>query len=222
MSPRILAVALLAGAALLPARAQAQSAIQAAIPDTIAFMMGQMGSGWPEPCLALKWQEKPKSAARFAADAEPGLRDYLALAARGQDLTPVYKREFPDRWQLDGATTQDLLAVRDPWAAKVSRLEPVGIMLGRGEVNGHGVWRAYDGEGALLGTYDALMIRKAKGYAIGWVRLWSPGQEAKIASLTPFCGDPGDHEAYVEAKAKAEAEKAKRKAERAAAAAEQQ
>jgi hypothetical protein len=90
------------------------------------------------------------------------------------------------------------------------------VTLGRAKVFGHGVWRAFDADGHLLGTYDAELIRKTKGYAGMRLRLWSPGQEAKIWSLTPYCGEPGDHEAWLEAKAAAEAKKAQRRAEAAA------
>lgn len=191
-----------------------QSAFQAALPDVIGQTVAGAMSGAPAGCLALEWKEKATAVARFAREAEPGLQAYLALATTGTDLGPVYKRKFTDPWSIDGAATQNLLEIRDPWAAKVARLETVGLMLGRSQVYGRGIWRAYDGDGALLGTYDVEMVRKTKGYAIGRLKLWSPGREDQIAPLTPYCDTPGDHEAYVSAVAEIKAEKAARKAEK--------
>lgn len=187
---------------------------QGALTDTLGQIAGSANSGWPESCLSLKDPEKPKSVARFDADAEPALRAYLALAATGADPTPAYKRTWSDRWTLDGVVTDKLPNVRDPWAARVDRLEPIGIILGRGEVFGHGVWRAYAADGTWLGTYQAEMIRKTKGYAIGRIALWSPGQEGKGKPLTPYCAMPGDTEDYLKAKAEADAKKSARQAEK--------
>jgi len=204
----VLSAALLLAA---PTGAAAQSSM---IADVIGQTIAGMNSGWPESCLSLKDAEKPKAVARFDAEAEPALRAYLALAAAGTDPTPAYKRTWPERWTLDGAETRELAAVRDPWAARVDRLEPVGVILGRGEVFGHAVWRAFAADGSLLGTYQAEMIRKTKGYAIGRLALWSPGAEGRGKPLTPYCAMPGDHEEYLAAKAEAEAKKAARQAEK--------
>jgi hypothetical protein len=207
-------LALVAGTGLssVPS-AQAQSSMMA---DIIGQTVANMSSGWPSGCLSLEWKEDAAAAARFDGEAEPALATYLALAASKADPTPAYKRRLPGPWALDGVPTNDIHAISDPWAARMARLERVGVTLGRGKVFGHGVWRAYDADGHLLGTYDAELIRKTKGYAVMRLRLWSPGQEDKIRSLTPYCGEPGDHEAWLEAKAAAEAKKAQRRAEAAA------
>lgn len=186
----------------MPSGAQAQSSI---LPDVIGATIGNMSAGWPEKCLSLKQKEKPKAVARFSAEAEPALRVYLAAAGSGADLSPTYKRTWSNRWALDGVVTQDLRAVRDPWASRVERLEAVGLVLGRSEIFGHGIWRAFGADGALLGTYEAEMIRKTKGYAVGRLKLWSPGQEGQARPLTAYCVEPGDHERWAQAKKDAEA-----------------
>lgn len=207
-------LAVIAGAGLLSApSAQGQSSFMA---DVIGNTIANMSSGWPKDCLALEWKEDAAAVARFDREAEPALQAYLALAAARADVTPAYKTRLPGPWALDGVPNNKIGTISDPWAGKVARLEKVGVTLGRGKVFGHGVWRAFDADGHLLGTYDAELIRKTKGYAVMRLRLWSPGQEDKIRSLTPYCGEPGDHEAWLEARAAAEAKKAQRRAEAAA------
>lgn len=180
-------------------------------------LSGGFNNGWPKGCLALEWPEKPKSVARFDAESTPGFQAYLDLASKGLNPAPVYKRVFHDRWQLDGVTTPELANVRDPWASRIAKVERVGFVLGRGEVRGYAIWRTYAADGSLLGTYDADMVRKTKGYAIGAIHLWSPGKESMARPLNPFCIEPGDHEQYTAAKAAQEAEKARKKAEKEAA-----
>ncbi|MDB5584754.1 MAG: hypothetical protein JWR80_9930 [Bradyrhizobium sp.] len=207
-------LALVAGTGLLSVpSAQAQSSFMA---DVIGQTIGSMNSGWPSGWLSLEWKEDAAAAARFDGEAEPALKAYLTLTASKADPTPAYKRRSPGPWALDGLLNNDIHTISDPWAGKVARLERVGVTLGRAKVFGHGVWRAFDADGHLLGTYDAELIRKTKGYAVMRLRLWSPGQEAKIWSLTPYCGEPGDHEAWLEARVAAEAKKAQRRAEAAA------
>ena len=203
-------------AALLAFTSSGAAAQSSMMADVIGQTVAGMNSGWTEDCMSLEKAEKPKSVERFKSEAEPGLRAYLALASTGANPAAVYKRNLSDRWAVDGVPVRDLAAVRDPWAKRVSRLEPVGILLGRSEIVGHGIWRAYAADDRLLGTYEAEMIRKTKGYAIGRLNLWSPGQEARAKPLTPFCGTPGDHQQWAEAKAAAEARKAQRRAEKAA------
>ncbi len=207
-------LAVAAGTVMLSApSAQAQSSMMA---DIIGQTIASMNSGWPSGCVSLEWKEDATAAARFDGEAEPALKTYLALAAVKADPTPAYKTRLPGPWELDGVPTHELRAIADPWAGRVARLERVGVTLGRAKVFGHGVWRAFDADGHLLGTYDAELIRKSRGYAVMRLRLWSPGQEGKVRSLVPYCGEPGDHEAWLEAKAAAEAKKAQRRAEAAA------
>lgn len=199
-----LSAALLLGA---PTGAAAQSSMMPdLIGQTIASSMNRNMNKRPsESCLALQIPEEPKAVARFEAEAEPALRAYLARAAIGADPSRAYKGDWKRRWRLDRKVTRNLADVRDPWAARVDRLEQVGLILGRNQSSGHGIWRAFAADGTWLGTYQAEMVRKGKGYAISRLALWSPGMEDKGEALGPFCEIPGDHERYLQAKIDAEA-----------------
>lgn len=186
------------------------------MPAVIGNTIASMSNGAPKGCLALEWKAKPEAIARFEAEADPAINAYLALASKGVDPTPAYKRRFPGPWQLDGDIPPDLHLIKDPWAPRIARLERTGIMLGLDEVFGHAVWRAYDAAGNLLGTYDADLIRKTKGYAVSRLELWSPGHEAQVRPVAPFCDQVGDHEEWLAYRKAAADKKAKREAARAA------
>jgi hypothetical protein len=186
------------------------------MPAVIGNTIASMSNGAPKGCLALEWKAKPEAIARFEAEADPAINAYLALASKGVDPTPAYKRRFPGPWQLDGDIPPDLHLIKDPWAPRIARLERTGIMLGLDEVFGHAVWRAYDAAGNLLGTYDADLIRKTKGYAVSRLELWSPGHEAQVRPVSPFCDQVGDHEEWLAYRKAAADKKAKREAARAA------
>jgi len=186
------------------------------MPAVIGNTIASMSNGAPKGCLALEWKAKPEAIARFEAEADPAINAYLALASKGVDPTPAYKRRFPGPWQLDGDIPPDLHLIKDPWAPRIARLERTGIMLGLDEVFGHAVWRAYDAAGNLLGTYDADLIRKTKGYAVSRLELWSPGHEAQVRPMSPFCDQVGDHEEWLAYRKAAADKKAKREAARAA------
>lgn len=186
------------------------------MPAVIGNTIASMSNGAPKGCLALEWKAKPEAIARFEAEADPAINAYLALASKGVDPTPAYKRRFPGPWQLDGDIPPDLHLIKDPWAPRIARLERTGIMLGLDEVFGHAVWRAYDAAGNLLGTYDADLIRKTKGYAVSRLELWSPGHEAQVRPVSPFCDQVGDHEEWLAYRKAAADKQAKREAARAA------
>lgn len=204
-------------AALLPAGAAAQynaSFMADVIGQAVA---NSMNAGIPENCLKLEWEPTAEQAARFTAEAEPALRAYLAIAAKDGDLTPAYTNRKRDRlWAIDGTRTEDFAAIRDPWAARVDRIELVGLRLGGMKVRGRGQWRAYAADGRLIGTYDGLFRRKTKGFEVSSLDLWSPGKEGDAKPLAGFCYTPGDHEEWAEAKAKADADRAERRAKKAA------
>ena len=185
------------------------------MPSVIGNTVASLSNGSPKACLALEWKAKPEAVARFAAEADPAMNAYLALAAKGLDPTPAYKRRFPGPWQLDGDIPPDLHLIKDPWAPRIARLERTGMVLGLGEVFGHAVWRAYDADGNLLGTYDTDLIRKTKGYAVSRLELWSPGHEAQVRPVLPFCDQVGDHEEWLADRKAAADKKAKRQAARA-------
>ncbi|MCW0198562.1 hypothetical protein [Sphingopyxis sp.] len=206
-----------AAGALLPSSATAQYNA-GFMADVIGQAVARSNRGIPENCLNLTWVPNDKQTARFNAEAEPALRAYLALAAVNADLKPVYTSRKQDRsWSIDGAKITELMDIRDPWAARVDRIELIGLRLGGYEVRGRGQWRAYAADGSLLGIYDGLFRRKSKGFEISSLDLWTPGEESKAKPLSGFCYTPGDHEEWVEATAKAKAAKAERQAAKAAA-----
>lgn len=178
--------------------AYGQGAIMAGLPDVLGQTIGRAGSGWPAWCLALEQQPNENDITRFAAGADIGIQRYLAIAATGVDPSPAYKRNWSKPWQLDGAIVENRALIADPWAARVTRLEPVAIELGSSKVFGRGVWRAFEEDGNLLGYYDAEMIRQSKDYAIGRLELWSPDRSGEARTVTPFCAEPGDHRQYLE------------------------
>jgi hypothetical protein len=185
---------------------------QGIIPDVIGATIANMNQGIPERCLDGFWEPTPEQAARFTAEAEPALRAYLALAAAGADLSPAFTdRRYDRRWTLDGAAP-DFAAVRDPWAARVARLELVGLRLGGMKVRGRGLWRAFAADGTALGVYDALFRRKTHGFEVSSLDLFSPGAAKPPLALTGFCYTPGDTEGFREARAQREAERAARRA----------
>jgi hypothetical protein len=206
--PAIIASALLVAAWAAPAAAQG------IIPDVIAATIANMNRPMPEACLDGSWEPTPEQAARFTAEAEPALRRYLELAAAGADLSPAFTGRGNDRrWRIDGVEP-DFAAVRDPWAARIARLELVGLRLGGAKVRGRGVWRAFAADGAELGTYDGLFRRKTRGFEVSLLDLFSPGSAKQPPALTGFCYTPGDTEAFREARDAREAERAARRAAR--------
>ena len=190
------------------------AAAQGIMPDVIASTIANMNQGIPERCLDGFWEPTATQAARFTAEAEPALRAYLALAAADADLSPAFtNRRFDRRWTIDGETP-DFAAVRDPWAARVARLELVGLRLGGMKVRGRGLWRAFAADGAELGLYDGLFRRKTRGFEVSALDLYSPGAAKRPAPITGFCYTPGDTEEFRTARAEREAERAARRAAR--------
>jgi hypothetical protein len=187
---------------------------QGLIPSVISATIANMNQGMPEACLDGSWEPTAEQAARFTAEAEPALRAYLALAAAGADLRPAFTGRRADRrWRIDGEEP-DFAAVRDPWAARVARLELVGLRLGGAKVRGRALWRAFAADGAELGSYDGLFRRKTHGFEVSSLDLFTAGAGKEPAALTGFCYTPGDTEAFLEARAEREAERATRRAAR--------
>jgi hypothetical protein len=200
-------VLLVAATLAMPARAQG------IIPDVIASTIANMNQGMPEWCLDGSREPNAQQAARFTAEAEPSLRAYLALASAGADLSPAFVSGGERHLAIDGAA-QDVPTGRDPWAARVARLELVGLRLGAMRVRGRGLWRAFAADGTELGTYDGLFRRKSRGFAVSSLDLYSTGAVKQPAALGGFCYTPGDAEAFLEARAQREAERAARRAAR--------
>lgn len=206
--------AIIASALAVAAAWAGPAVAQGIIPDVIASTIANMNQGMPEACLDGSWEPTPEQAARFTAEAEPALRNYLELAAAGADLSPAFTHRRSDRrWAIDGEQS-DFAAVRDPWAARVARLELVGLRLGGTKVRGRGLWRAFAADGTELGIYDGLFRRKTRGFAVSSLDLFSAGAVKQPAALTGFCYTPGDTEQFREARAEREAERAARRAAR--------
>lgn len=204
----------IASALALAAACAAPAAAQGVIPDVIASTIANMNQGIPERCLDGFWEPTPEQAARFTAEAEPSLRAYLALATAGADLSPAFtNRRFDRHWTIDGEEP-DFAAVRDPWAARIGRLELVGLRLGGMKVRGRGIWRAFAADGTALGVYDALFRRRTHGFEVSSLALVSPGSAKPPPPLTGFCYTPGDTEGFREARATRERERAERRAAR--------
>ena len=204
-----------AAAALLwaaPAAAQ-----YAAINDVIAQTIMSMNQGYPDTCYTEKWAPKPNEIADGSERSEKGMADYLKFAAAGTDLSEAYAGRLENRhWKLDGIE-QDTRASRDPWVARIARIERVDLRVGNAGVTYRGLWRAYAADGTPLGTYEALLLRKRGGSRLNELALHSPGGADQPAAATPFCVAPGDIEKWQEAKAKRAAEKAARRAAKEAA-----
>lgn len=177
---------------------KANAAIMASLPDVLGQVAAQGSQGWPVYCLALNDEPSEKAEARFDEGAELGMERYLSVASAGGDIGEAYKRNWSDPWSLDGEITEDRSTVSDPWASSVARIERIGTMLGQSRVFGRAIWNAFDSEGDLLGTYDAELIRRSQDYAIGRMRLFSPGKLGEAEALTPYCASPGDNLAYLE------------------------
>lgn len=201
---------LLLAAASLSTPAAAQYPM---INDVIAQTISGMNQGMPERCLDGHWDPTPEQAARFTAEAEPALRTYLQLAASDGDLAPAFtNRKYDRRWSLDGEVAKDFASVRDPWAARVSRVELVGLRLGGAKVRGRAIWKVYAADGVVIGTYDGLFRRKTKGFEVSSLDLFSAGGAKQPPAVTGFCYTPGDTEEYFAAKAERAAKKAAKKA----------
>lgn len=186
------------------------------INDVIAQTIAGMSSGMPEKCLNGGWTPKPEKVAEKQPGAEPAFRRYLDVAGKGVfDASKVFtNRKFDRRWAFDG-TDGDVLAVSDPWAARIASLRQTGYRLSGSGVRSRAIWEAAAADGALLGTYDALLRRTSKGWELSSLDLYSPGGTATPKPLTEFCYDPGDIEAFAEAKAKQAAEREARRAAKA-------
>jgi hypothetical protein len=198
----------------LAAPALAQSSFMAdVIGQAVANSMNQ---GIPAGCLDGSWTASDKQSARFDERRDAAIQAYLDLAKSGASVLPAFtNRKFDQKWTLDGVDAP-LAAVRDPWAARVARLEPAGHKLGNMAVRGRALYTARAADGSALGTYDVLFRRTTKGYEVSSLQLFSPAAAARPIPLTRFCYTPGDSEIFAEATAKAEAEKTARKAAKAA------
>lgn len=196
-----------------PAPAQAQGVI----PDVISSTVANMNRGLPERCLDGRMEPDAAESARFTAEAEPALRAYLALAAAGSDPTPAFTSRRNERsWALD-AEPLDLATGRDPWAARIARLELVGLRLGGWKVHGRGLWRAFAADGTELGLYDGYFRAHREGFRVSALDLFSPGGDKQPTPIAGFCDVPGDTEQFREARAAREEHRAARRAEREAA-----
>lgn len=201
--------ALVAAGVAGPAGAQSSM-----VNDVIAQTISGMNQGTPAACYTDRWAPKPKGIAKGTERSEAGIATYLKIAAAGTDLSEAYTYAQEERlWSLDGVG-QDSRAARDPWASRVARLERVDLRVGNGEVSYRGLWRAVAADGTLLGTYDALLIRKKGESRLRHLALVSPGNASQPQATGLFCYEPGDIEKREQDIAERKAEKVARRAAR--------
>jgi hypothetical protein len=209
------ALALLAGAP-----AVAQSSFMA---DVIGQAVAGYGNGGtPDKCYDGRWQPKPKDLAEGPQRVEAAMRAYRQLAANSTDLKPVFTGgKHVWLWRIDGAE-QDVRAMRDPWAARVARVEPIAFAASNQGGQYRALWKALAADGTVLGIYDGWLTRWDGNTArFMHLDLYSPGAAKQPDPVIPFCFAPGDVAKWQEARARREAEKAaKRAAKEAARAAE--
>ena len=213
----------LLSAALIAAMGSAPLGAQSYIAnDVIAGMLSQ-GSGQHENCYNGKWDSTPAETEAKRPGAEPAMRLYLQFAAApGGDVSGAFFHAHDMiYWSLDGVKTP-VSGARDPWAAKVARIEPVGFALGNWKRRYRAQWRAIAADGSVIGLYDAYMRKKGDGQQLLGLDLYSPTATVQPKPMGRFCEFPGDTDKWAanmaEEAAKKAAKRAAREAERAKAA----
>jgi hypothetical protein len=201
-----------AAAALLGgASAAAQSSFTA---DVLGSTIANMSSGTPRACYDGRMQPKPKTVAQGAIRVASAIQNYLQIASASTDLKPLFTGSSKSiwHWDLDGKE-QDVRNVRDPWAGRVTHIEPIGVVVSNQGYTLRALWRATAKDGTVLGTYDAWLYEKGGSSArFLTMRLYSVDAPKHADALVPFCFQPGDIETWREAKAKREAGKAAKRA----------
>ena len=140
------------------------------------------------------------------------MEKYVSTVRSGGNLDDLFYGKRDQRhWTLDGAEL-DPRSAKDPWITASTRLQPAQYV--RSNVGAGGAivsrWNVIGDDGRVLGTYDAVMVARARHFAFRELNLHSPNGAA-LQPLKTFCLDPGDIEKWQAAKAKREAEKAARK-----------
>ena len=214
MKRQLLLASLIAAGFSMPVAAQSSMAN-----DVIAGMLSQ-GSGQNQACYDGHWDSTPAQTEKARPGAEPAMRLYLqyAVAPAGDVSGAFFHAWDMIHWSLDGVKTP-VPSARDPWAARIARIEPVGFALGNWKRRYRAQWRAIGTDGAVLGLYDAYMRKKGNGQQLLRLDLYSPTATVQPKPMGKFCEFPGDTDSWDATKAEKAAKKAAKEAERAARAA---
>ena len=149
----------------------------------------------PDACFDGRWSPKPKDIERAQARSEQAINRYLRLASSGSDVSGAFMGAIAGKkqrhWYLDGVEVDTKIA-KDPWAARVVRVEPIGMVVGNWPIKYRAQWRALAADGSTLGIYDGFMQTTIRGAQIYDLKLYSPGSTARPEPMTPFCNVPGD------------------------------
>jgi len=142
------------------------------------------------------------------------MEKYASTVRSGGNLDDLFYGKREQRhWVFDGAEV-DPRSAKDPWIGTSSRLQPVQYVRSNAGAGGAIIsrWNVIGDDGRVLGTYDAVMVARARHFAFKKLNLHSPAGAAALQPLKTFCLDPGDIEKWQAAKAKRGAEKAAREA----------
>lgn len=177
--------------------------------EASAQMMVFITPGDPlKSCLTQGWVPRPNDIEASSWRSEKGIAAYLKLASAGADVSKWFVGSKKiQHWALDGVPVATRVA-RDPWAARISRLERTAIITGGNRSQYRAIWKAFDSDGVELGTYDAWLQTGDGGARLLGLDLYSPNSVATPKPLTPFCIKPGDIEEWKVEQAKLEAERA--------------
>jgi hypothetical protein len=183
------------------------------MPDVIGQSISPRGLGQSDKCYDPSLPQKPSVIEDRQSYAEKAIRNYVALAAASADVSSGFADKKRAYWLVDG-TPQPLRSGRDPWAARIARLERVGFAVANSQSNSfHAAWRAIAVDGSTLGYYDAYGHRGARGTAwLDVLQLRSPATSSAPPNIRPYCVSAGDIEEWQEAKAKRESERTAKRA----------
>ena len=196
------------------------TAVLVAAPAGSQVWIGMMVGNYhpPQPgvtakCYDGRWQPAPDAVSMGPQRVEAAMHDYLTLAATGADLLPM----FTDKFRVLTVDGKDFNFpdAKDPWAARVARLERTGFQVGNHKQGMYrALWRAVASDGTVLGIYDAALTQMPKGTKLMKLALYSAGSTKKPEPLGPFCVTQGDIEKWRAAQAKRKADEAAARAAR--------
>jgi hypothetical protein len=166
-----------------------------------------------DACYDPNFPRDPARLQKLIPYADQAIDKYLGLARNSVKLDKMFTGPAQRRLMFIDGVQVDPKTATDPWATRVTKVEPIGYVQSNEDFNMHAQWRALDANGTLLGTYDAFIRIGVGGYHIRQIKLISAGSTAQADTLESFCMDPGDIEKWQEKKAKRDAEKAAQRAQ---------
>src|SRR3954453_23798903 len=110
-----------------------------------------------DACYDPNFRHAPSRLPKIIPYAEQAINKYLGLARSSSNLDKMFTGTREHRLMMIDGAQVDPRSARDPWAARVARLEPVGYVQSNEDFNMHAQWRAVAADGTLLGTYDAFI-----------------------------------------------------------------